>query len=219
MGYLLGLQEYLDESYNISIFDQALSSKQIWEFHIHGNRIIRAQVIENLRYDLKIKIEGEGDELLPKVNTKLVYPKDQSEAVKKLLRTGKKVKTLGLEPILAPSKRYHIKNKSLFPLIEEKRVVFFTLLEGEIIRGIIAGFSRYEIIVNLKGGTPVTVMRHSIYDLRDKKGRCFLKSFQEKHRDWEKTNLFVSSPSETGSLDKKRPPGEVSPEGPNHSRS
>jgi hypothetical protein len=76
-------------------------------------------------------------------------------------------------------------------LIKEKEVVFFTFLEGEIMRGIISGFSRYDITLNLKGGLPVTLLRHSVYDLRNKKGRCLLKSFQEKHRDWQKSELYV----------------------------
>ena len=76
--------------------------------------------------------------------------------------------------------------------MKENEVVFFTLLEGDLLRGVIAGFSRYEITINLKGGVPLTILRHSIYDLRNKKGRCFLKSFQEEHRDWEKSKLYVS---------------------------
>ena len=196
MAHLQGLQEYLDNSYNISVFDQALSSKQPWELHLHNHRIIKAEVTENLKYDAKVKIEGKGEELLPKVNIKMAYPGDLSESVIPLLKTDKKVMDLGLEPILAPAKRNHVKNKSLFPLIKERKVVFFTLLEGEIIKGIITDFSRYEITVNLKGGVPITIMRHSIYNLLDKKGRCFLKSFQDKYRDWEKSEFFVSSPSD-----------------------
>lgn len=195
MAYLLGLEEYLDKAYNISIFDQALSSKQPWELHLHNHRIVSAEVIENLKYDLKLKIEGEGQELVPKVNIKMIYQGDLSEPVSSLLKVDKKVKSLGLEPILAPGKRYHIKNKTLFPLMKERQVVFFTLLEGEIIRGIIAGFSRYEVTINLKGGVPIVILRHGIYDLRDKKGRCYLKSFQDKYKDWEKSDLFVSSAS------------------------
>jgi len=76
--------------------------------------------------------------------------------------------------------------------MKDQEVVFFTLLEGELIRGIITGFNRHEITVSLKGGIPVAILRHSIYDLRNKKGRCFLKSFQEEHRDWERSHLFVS---------------------------
>lgn len=194
MGHLLGLSEYLDEAYHLSVFDNALSSKQPWEFHLHNNRIVKAEVTENLKYDLNIKIHGETDEVLQKVNIKLIYPAEHSNPVRGLLKTDKTVKGLELEPISSPKDRYHIKNKTLFPLMKERNVVFFTLLEGEIIRGIIAGFSRYDITVNLKGQLPITIMRHSIYDLRDKKGRCFLKSAQEKLRDWEKSDLFVPMP-------------------------
>jgi len=196
MGHLSGLKEYLDESYNISIFDQALSSNQLWELHLHNHRTTKAKITKNSRYDLNVKIDGEGDEELPKTNVKLIYPEDLAGSVAPLLKTDKKVRDLGLETIISPKKRYHIKNKSLFPLMKEKNVLFFTLLEGEIVKGIVEGFSRYEITVNLKGGVQVTILRHSIYDLRDKKGRCFLKSFQETRRDWEKSPLFVSSPPE-----------------------
>jgi sRNA-binding regulator protein Hfq len=191
MGYLQGLQQYLDESYEVSIFDQALSSKDMLEIHMHRHIIIKAKVLENFKYDIKIETQGNGNEVIPKVSIKMLYPLSQQEAATGLIKTDNKVRGLDLEPILAPGKRYHIKNKSLFPLMKEKTVVFFTLLEGEIIRGIIAGFSRYEITVNMKGGVPVTLMRHSILYLRDKKCRSFMKSFQAIHRDWEKSGLFV----------------------------
>lgn len=196
MGYLLGLQEYMDESYNLSIFDQVFSSKQVYEFHLHPHRIIKANILENLTYDLKINIKAGGDELIPKTNVKFLYPEELAEAFGPLLRTDKKIEDLGLEPIPSPHKRHHIKNKTLFPLMKERRVLLFTLLEGEIIKGIIMGFNRYEITVSLKGGLLVTILRHAVFDLRDKKGRCFLKSFQEGRRDWERCSLFVASPSE-----------------------
>lgn len=196
MGSLLGLQEYLDESYNTTVFDQAFESQEPWEFHLHNHRIIRSKVQENLRYDLRLSAEETGEELLPKTDVKLLYPADLSDSVRPLLKTDKKVRDLGLEPIISPRMRHHIKNKSLFPLIKERRVLFFTLMEGEIIKGLVTGFTRYEITVSLKGGIPVYILRHSVYDLRDKNGRCFLKSFQETCRDWEKSDLFVSPISE-----------------------
>lgn len=192
MGHLQGLPEYLKEMYHISIFDKVLKSKLPWEFHLHSNRIVRARIVENLTYDLKLAVDGADKEELPKIEVKFLYPMDQSDSVKPIIKTDKKVSDLGLEPIVSQTNRYFIKNKSLFPLMKEKRVVFFTLLEGEIVRGIIVDFSRYDITVKLKGGIPITIMRHSIYDLQDKKGCCFLKSVQEKQRDWEKSELFVS---------------------------
>jgi hypothetical protein len=192
MGTLLGLQEYLEANYNTSIFDQALESKEPWEFHIQNYRIIKARILENLRYDLRLSNGETGDELLPKTDVKLLYPADMSDSVRPLLKTDKKVRDLKLEPIIPPRLRHHIKNKSLFPLIKERQVVFFTLMEGEVVKGLVTGFTRYEITVSLKGGIPVFILRHGVYDFRNKKGRCFLKSFQETHRDWEKSGLFVT---------------------------
>jgi len=192
MGELLGFQEYLDGFYNKSIFEQAIDSGQPWEFHLHGHRIIRGRLLEDLTYDLKVNTEAHEEEVIPKVEMKLLYPAHLAESVRPMIKIDKKVQALGLAPIFSPRKRYFVKNKSLFPLMKDQEVIFFILLEGEIIRGIITGFSRYEITVSLKTQNPVTILRHSIYDLRNKKGRCFLKSFQEQYRDWEKSHLFVS---------------------------
>ncbi len=196
MGTLLGLQEYLKENYHISIFDEAFESKKDWELHLSGHRIVRARVVKNLKYDLKLGIDGGGEEDRPKTDIKMLYRADRSDKIKPLLKTDKKVRDLQLEPIIPTRLRHHIKNKSLFPLMKDREVVFLTLLEGEVIKGLITGFTRYEITVSLKGGMPVAILRHAVYDLRNKKGRQFLKSFQEVHRDWEKSDLFVADPSE-----------------------
>ena len=192
MGYLVGLEEYLEESYNKSIFEQVLDSGEPWQFYLHGHRTIRGRALENLTYDLKVDTEAQQEQVLSKVEIKLLYPAHLDESVRPLIKMNEEVQKLELSPILSPRQRYFVKNKSLFPLMKDQEVVLFTLLEGEVIKGIITGFSRYEITMSLKGGSHVTILRHSIYDLRNKKGRCFLKSFQEKHRDWEKSHLFVS---------------------------
>jgi hypothetical protein len=110
-----------------------------------------------------------------------------------MFKFDKKVQSLGLAPILAPAERFNIKNKTLFPMMKGREVVFCTLLEGELIRGIIAEFTRYDLTIHAKGGVPIIVMRHSIYDCRNKQGRCLLKSFQDEHKDWEKSAVFVAS--------------------------
>ncbi|OQY44773.1 MAG: hypothetical protein B6240_09915 [Desulfobacteraceae bacterium 4572_87] len=190
MGFLSGLQEYLKQAYGASVFDQACESKVPWEFHLHGHRIIRAEIRKNLTYDLKIKTDTQRS-VLSKTDIKFLYPLEISKKVQSLLKADPKVAEAAMEPIIAPALRRHIKNKSLFPLMKERKVVFLTLLEGEIIKGLITGFSRYEITCSLKGGLPVSILRHAVYDLRDKKGRSFLKSFQETRRDWKKSDLYV----------------------------
>jgi hypothetical protein len=137
-------------------------------------------------------MSGKGGEPIEKIQVEFLYPADLAGAVKPLIKKDKKIEALNLGPIFAPGDRHFVKNKSLFPLMKEREVLFFTLLEGEVIKGIITDFSIYDVELNLKGGLPVTILRHSIYDLRNKKGRCFLKSFQDDHRDWEKSPLFVT---------------------------
>ena len=167
-----------------------LTGLKAYMIHMHGHKNAQAKIRENLIYDIRAEIEGKED-IIQKIEIKFLYPAEQKESVVPLLKEDKKVKDLGLEPITRPNARFFVKNKSLFPLMKENEVVFFTLLEGDLIRGVITGFSRYEITINLKGGVPLTILRHSIYDLRNKKGRCFLKSFQEERRDWQKSKLYV----------------------------
>jgi hypothetical protein len=195
MSHLVGLQDYLDQHYQRSVFDEAYDSGMPWEMHVHGHKILGVRILENLPYDVKADVEG-TPQLIPKTDIKLIYPATVAQQVRPLIKAEKKVVHLGLLPIRSPSRRHHVKNKSLFPLMKDREVLFFTLLEGEIVKGIIGDFSRYEITVNLKGGIPVTILRHAIYDLKDKRGRSYLKTFQETHRDWEKSPLFVSSPNE-----------------------
>jgi sRNA-binding regulator protein Hfq len=191
MGHLEGLNEYLAENYDVSVFDTAMASGKPWEFHLHGRRALRAVVLENRKWDITLDIAGKEKEELQKIQVNYLYPADLSESVKPLIKADKKVESMNLEPILAPRKRYFVKNKSLFPLMKEKEVLLFTLLDGTVIRGIVTDFSRYDVTVSMKGGALVIILRHSIYDLRNKKGRCFLKSFQDAHRDWEKSPLYV----------------------------
>ena len=189
--HLVGFREYLNAGYGHSVFEQALAAQDLWECRLHTHRLERLRVTANLTYDLQVDAGGETPEDLPKLHVKLMYPAAQAAAVAPLVKTDPRIRGQELQPIPSPAARHHVKNKSLFVLMKDRDVVFFTLLEGEIVRGVISDFSRYDITVNVKGGLPVVLLRHSIYDLRDKRGRCYLKSFQDIHRDWQKSALFV----------------------------
>lgn len=204
MGELSGLSEYLEKGYDVSVFDTVLASGKPWVFHLHGNNSLSGVVRENSKWEVAMDIEGKGKEDIQKIQIKYLYPADLDESVRPLIKRDQKVEAQNLEPIFAPGYRHFVKNKSLFPLMKEREVLFFTLLEGEIIKGIVTDFSRYDVTVSMKGGLPVTILRHCIYDLRNKKGRSFLKTFQEEHRDWEKSPLFTA---DSGSENESRKGG------------
>lgn len=171
-----GLKEYLDENYAKSFFDLALNDPLPWVYHLHGRQIVQARLIQNAMYEVVLAIDDQPQQEIKKISIKLLYPASLAQSAAKLIKTDPKVQARHLEPIISPKDRHHIKNKTLFPLMQQRTVLFFTLLEGEIIRGLISAFSRYDLTVSLKGGIPVGVMRHSILDVRDKQGRCYLKS-------------------------------------------
>ena len=193
--YLAGFKDYLDEKYQNSAFDEAYNSNSLWTFHLHEHRVLCGKVTQNLTYDIEFTDESSAAQLIPKTQIKMLYPAGSDQMVQKKFKSDPKVKKLALQPIVSARPRHHIKNKTLYVLMKERQVVFFTLLEGEVIRGLIADFARYDITVNLKGGVPITVLRHSIYDLRDKKGRCFLKEVQDVKKDWKKSEFYITAES------------------------
>ncbi len=170
------LRQYLKDNYEKSVFDAALNDPSPWVYHLHGRNIIQARMVASSPYQVVLSADGETEQKIDKINIKLLYPASQAGAAGKRIKTDKKIAARGLEPIISPKNRHYIKNKTLFPLMQQREVLFFTLLEGEIIRGVVLAFSRYDLTVGLKGGIPVMVLRHAVLDVRDKRGRCYLKS-------------------------------------------
>lgn len=192
MGSLTGLHEYLGEHYSRSLFEQIAGTQEVHCLRIHGRQTVCGRVLEDMTYDISFQSREGVQEILQKTSILYLYPIGIRDSLAKLVKTDPEVEKLGLQPIIPAAPRNHIKNKTLFPLMKERTVVFFTMLEGDLLRGVVSGFSRYEILLHLKGGIPVTLLRHGIHDLRDKRNRCFLKKTQERSRDWEKSAYYVS---------------------------
>lgn len=192
MNYLSGFSEYRRENQHKSIFKTAMASDMDLRIHLHGKPPVTGRIVGSDVYEVTIDCPETGQFIIKKIFVKFLYPVDQNENIVKLIKKkDKKVKKLNLMPVENYRERHFIKNKTLYPLMKEREVVFFTLLEGDIIRGLIQDFSRYDITVALKGGVPLTFLRHGIYDVRNKAGRCLLKSFQQEAQDWKKSDLYV----------------------------
>ena len=169
-----------------------MASDTDWCIHLHGQPPVTARIVGNDVYEVTIDTGETGQCTTKKIFVKYLYPVEHHEKIPKLLKKiDKKVKKLNLEPTENYRERHFIKNKTLYPLMKEREVLFFTLLEGDIIRGLVQDFSMFYITVGLKGGVPLTFLRHCIYDVKNKAGRCFLKSFQQEAQDWKKSDLYV----------------------------
>lgn len=159
-------------------------------FHLHEGRTVTTADFQNTQYDLVFGKSGPEPETVHTTEVKFFYLAEQAQGVQQSLKRDQKVQARRLKPRYYTRDRCFLKNKSLFPLMLDREVVFVTLLEGEILRGLIAGFNRYEISLHLKGGIPVILLRHAIYACVNKKGRSFLKKDQERTRDWQKSVYY-----------------------------
>jgi len=76
-------------------------------------------------------------------------------------------------------------------------LISITLLEGEVLEGLITDFTMYEIFLELSPGVEIVVLRHAIFNALDKEtNRSLLKKFQDTAKDWKKTPLWVEDGTE-----------------------
>ena len=193
MQYLAGLKEYLDVNYDGFALDKAASQGTWHVFHLHGRRIIPACIVENHTYETTLEDENGHRIPVHKTDIKFFHSMEEALEIAEKIKINSSVRSMGLEAIYSTKGRNFIKNKTLYPLMLDREVLFITLLEGEILRGVIQSFNRYEIQLSLKTGLPITILRHALYDVRNKKGRSFLKSVQNTQKDWKKSQYFVSA--------------------------
>ena len=158
MKHLVGFREYLTAGYDQSVFQRALAAQDLWEFRLHSHRVERLRVTTNLTHDLQVDTGGR--------NSRRPAETARQAHVSRSASRRSSVPTSSLTPVSGrcssspfchPRTRRHVKNKSLFVLMKDREVAFFTLLEGEIVRGIVSDFSRYDITVHIKGGLPVVL--------------------------------------------------------------
>ncbi len=191
MGYLRGLQEYLKENYSKDFFDEFYETGEPLILHLHGPRILKGKIVENLSFDLKIRDEASQVQQIPKIEIKFYYPRALEEKVKPKIGNNEKIRALNFKPILKPDKRFHIKNKTLYPMMMLRQPIILTLLEGEILKGLIRDFTIFEILLEIENNVVVHVLRHSVYRCEDENKRNLLKSFQDRVKDYRKTPLWV----------------------------
>jgi sRNA-binding regulator protein Hfq len=193
MGYLRGLNDYLRESYSRDLFQENFLRRTPLAFHLSGHRKLTGRVKKNMKFDVDIYTEQNEIVRVPKLNIKFFYPLEWETQIAPLIESDEAVKQERLKPIKKPDQRRHVKNKTLYPLMVERTPVVLTSYEGDVIRGFVDDFTKYEIIIKLHGTLTVTVLRHAIHLFTTLDGRDLLKTFQEKAKDWQKSSVWVNN--------------------------
>jgi sRNA-binding regulator protein Hfq len=177
---LAGLPDYLAGHQLESVFGREAGRDTSWCLFLHGDERKKGKIKNDEKYEIDFLTEQDVIERIHKVNVKFLCEASVEEEVLRRLRTNEAMKQAPEGPHFGPRYRHHIKNKTLYPLMNRKEVLFFTTLEGEVLRGVITGFSRFEIGLSMKGGVSVVLLRHALWDVRDKKERSYSKESVEK---------------------------------------
>lgn len=128
---------------------------------LHGRKEITGTPTEVGPYTVKLDIDGETREL-HKLELHYAFDPANWKKAKKGIRRDKSVASQNLEPVRLPQDRYGCSDKRLFNYVDTGVDVSVCLLSGELLKGRVVWFSRYEFTMALRGDVEVGVFRHAL---------------------------------------------------------
>ncbi len=129
---------------------------------LHDGRTIRGEVRGLEPYTFRFDFPDGSTEELHKLQVKYGYAPTEWKKVKKGVRQDRKVAKNAETPAVRPQDRYSCSDRRLFGYLDQRVDVVATLLDGDVLRGVITWFSRYEFGMVLRTEAEVTVFRHSL---------------------------------------------------------
>jgi sRNA-binding regulator protein Hfq len=128
---------------------------------VHGRGQVRGTPRAVHAYGVDLEHDGEVDEI-HKLLIQYAYDPADWKKVKKAIRTDKSVAAQQLEPVRLPQHRYGCSDKRLFNYVDTGVDVTVCLLEGQLLKGNVTWFSRYEFALRVRTGVEVGVFRHAL---------------------------------------------------------
>ena len=154
------LSQIRAESHGRAYVQKQIRRKTPMVFELYGGRI-EGIINRRLTYTLVVLADGETHHL-EKLNIKYMYKKDEMSHVVQDIEVEAGLKTQNLVSIVHKSERFQVDDRVLARCRKEKIPVRLTLRGGEIITGVIAWFSHYEMKMLLAHGGSVVVFRHGL---------------------------------------------------------
>ncbi len=162
------LEDHRTQFRNRSTLDEAQAAASPITLLVHGQRRISGKILLVDNYMVRVELEEGGTEDLHKLQVKAAFaPPDAYKKVRKTLKFDKALEKAPLPPVAKPQDRYTCSDKRLFRYMDEHIEVSATTLEGEVFKGQVQWFSRFEFGLHLKGDVDVTVFRHALHDLTE----------------------------------------------------
>ena len=132
---------------------------------LHDGRALKGRVVGVEPYQVVFQPDGGEVETLHKLKLLYTYAPDDWKGVKKGVKSEKRASD-SAEPAVRPQDRYSCSDRRLFGYLDRQIEVQVSLLDGEVLRGHLTWFGRYEFGLKLRTDAEVTVFRHALRDIQ-----------------------------------------------------
>ncbi len=159
------MKAHREQNANRSSLDSAAEDKSEIHLVLHGQRRVRGHVVSTTPYTFMFQPDGAEPEEIHKLQVKYAYEPGVWKRVRKAGRLDRDVVAQSNDPIARPQDRYTCSDKRLFRYMDEGTTVKVTLLEGDVFKGKLTWFGRFEFGLQVRGDVEVVVFRHALHDL------------------------------------------------------
>jgi sRNA-binding regulator protein Hfq len=160
------MEQHVEQNQQRSCLEDTKAAGAALSIQLTGGERVEGKVVTVEPYEVVVQA-ADGERRLHKLTLKAAWSPDDYKKVRKIIRRDKELGEHPLPVPVRPQDRYGLSDKRLFRYLDAALLVDFTLVEGEIFRGQVAWFSRYEIGLTLKGGGALTLFRHALHDVRE----------------------------------------------------
>lgn len=132
---------------------------------LNDGRAIKGRVRAVEPYQVVFGDDGEEPQSLHKLEILYAYAPDDWKSIKRAIRSDKHAVRPAEAPALRPQDRYSCSDKRLFGYLDRSDEIQVVLVNGEVIRGKLAWFGRYEFGMRLRGEADLVVFRHALREV------------------------------------------------------
>ncbi len=152
------------EGFGRSYVQKQIRKKTLMVFARYGETLVGV-IIRRLTYTLDVLSDGKVRRI-EKMSIKYMYKRNQAYQILPHIVFDEALKCRKLDAIVPKSDRFHVEDNILNKCCKDRILVTATLHGGEIVTGLVAWFSRYEIKINITNMNGVVIFRHGLYDFR-----------------------------------------------------
>lgn len=151
--------QYRRRHYDDDSFEEWRESGEARIVARHGLKVETARLVENLKYDVKLRL-GDEEVVLPKHTIKYHHGRDVRKPVQKLIKAERGAAPT--EPITKVTRRFKIRDDELQRVMDLKSHLNVSLLEGEKFAAELIGYTRYELHFRVGDEGRLVVFRHAL---------------------------------------------------------